>query len=73
VKSFNGRLDALRAKRGAPADSHERDEVSLDVPISDYAGLAETTRAVVRRTMRGTLPNQDLWIRTGRPPTVPTG
>jgi hypothetical protein len=49
----------------------ERDAVSQQMPAHDYAGVVDTTRPIVKRIVRGTHPNQDMWIKTGRPGTVP--
>ena len=49
----------------------ELDVVSEQLPVHDYAGVVDTTRPIVKRVVRGTHPNQDIWIKTGRPATVP--
>lgn len=49
------------------------DAVSEQMPAKDYGALVDLARPFVRRTLRGKLPNQDTWIRTGRPHTVTPG
>jgi hypothetical protein len=49
----------------------EADDVSQQLPAHDYAGVVDATRPIVKRTVRGTHPNRDTWIKTGRPGTVP--
>jgi hypothetical protein len=49
----------------------EGDDVSQQLPVHDYAGVVDATRPIVKRTVRGTHPNRDIWIKTGRPGTVP--
>ena len=47
------------------------DETSYLMPASDYVGLVDRVRPIVRRTIRGSHPNRDIWVKTGRPGTVP--
>lgn len=49
----------------------EQDTVSHQMPAHHYAGVVDATRPIVKRIVRGTHPNQDIWIKTGRPGTVP--
>jgi hypothetical protein len=50
----------------------EGDEVAPSVPWKDYAAVVDRQKPVLRRTLRGKLPNHDTWIATGRPITVRT-
>ena len=46
------------------------DAVAPMTPYKDYTGVVALDRALIRRRLRGRLPNQDTWVMTGRPPTV---
>ncbi len=46
------------------------DDVAQQMPHKDYVALVDISRPMLRRTLRGKLPNQDTWIATGRPITV---
>ncbi|HSD86624.1 MAG TPA: hypothetical protein VLB44_03890 [Kofleriaceae bacterium] len=48
----------------------EGDVSSYLMPQSGYEGVVDKARPVLRRTLTGTLPNQDTWLTTGRPITV---
>ncbi|HUS32022.1 MAG TPA: hypothetical protein VMZ53_26155 [Kofleriaceae bacterium] len=48
----------------------EGDPTSYLMPSSDYEGLVDKSRPIVKRTVRGKQPNQDIWVKTGRPITV---
>ena len=52
--------------------SHEADQVAELMPQLDYAQLVDIQRPLLRRTLRGKLPNHDTWIKIGRPITVQT-
>jgi hypothetical protein len=54
-----------------PGGTHEGDPVSGGLASKDYSELVDTTRPLVKRAIRGKHPNQDTWIKTGRPSTVP--
>jgi hypothetical protein len=40
------------------------------MPAFVYGGLVDKGRPIVRRVLRGTQPNQDIWVKTGRPITI---
>lgn len=51
-----------RAPNGPEIDTFGGDAVSWAKPKQTYAGMLDTTRSVVRRTLRGSQPNVDTWI-----------
>jgi hypothetical protein len=50
--------------RGTPANL-DGAEVSFMTPSSDYAGIVRKHASVLRRTLRGSLPNRDTWVDLG--------
>ena len=46
------------------------DATSHSIPHRDYAGLVDKQRPMVKRELRGKLPNDDTWITTGRPSSI---
>ena len=47
---------------GGPRDTHEGDQVSFLLPSSDYDGVTSGSHPVLRRELRGRMPNRDTYI-----------
>ncbi len=50
--------------------TNDGDRSSTVLPARDYATLVDAARPMLRRELRGALPNADVWIATGKPSSI---
>jgi hypothetical protein len=67
---FDHALYYQHPRANVQGGTFDGDSTSYLMPVFDYGGLVDKGRPIVRRVIRGTQRNQDVWLKTGRPITV---